>query len=282
MKSLRRGGRLAALFCCLLVCGGLASGFHAERAGAQAVVPTSGAAPLNLNALNASAAILLSGYRGSGVQVSGTWQGTLVVEVSLDASHWAQVPVMSVGSGAQQSAITANGTYQVVYAGGMVYERVRESAYTSGTATGILAATASVSSYAPFDTNGYMQTLGADRATVPLWAWLFNCDAGSVTISGYFTNHNTGEVGSEWQATVTAGTPVDFQALYTASGGGAINWSAVDGFEGVVTMNGSASRLYYAKGNSYNGVTISDGTVTHWSYLPYYSAGTLLVGRVSN
>ena len=113
-----------------------------------------------------------------------------------------------------------------------------------------------------------------NKTPLPLWKYLFNCDAGTVTISGYFTNEILGQVGAEWTGTVTSGSPINFQQLYAQSSSLAIDFNTCTGFEGNITINNDgATRLYYAKNNTYVDNVITNGNITNWSYLPYYGFG---------
>ncbi len=76
------------------------------------------------------------------VNVTGTWVGTLVVEVSPNGGADAQVVSGGTWVGVRffdpnaltfVSSITANGTYVIPDIGGMTHARVRCSAFTSGT-----------------------------------------------------------------------------------------------------------------------------------------------------
>lgn len=95
-----------------------------------------------LNALNATAPVVLSGHSSIGMQlVAGTLVGTIVPEVSIDGgTTWVSTffddpvtsnKVSSIVFGSANGAVTRT----IVGAGGASNARVRVSAFTSGTAT---------------------------------------------------------------------------------------------------------------------------------------------------
>jgi hypothetical protein len=86
--------------------------------------------------------IALSGFRGVGVTITGTWAGTLVTEMSLDAgSTWIAAQFYDPVAKTFSSSTTANITSSIVVTGGASHIRIRSSAWTSGTATIALRAT---------------------------------------------------------------------------------------------------------------------------------------------
>src|SRR5579872_198587 len=79
-------------------------------------------------------AINPSGQSTVGIQVTGTWTGTLAVEVSVDGTNYIATTTIPVLSGSVQSAnITANGIYQS-NAAGFVSFRIRGNTVATGTA----------------------------------------------------------------------------------------------------------------------------------------------------
>jgi hypothetical protein len=68
------------------------------------------------------------------VQVVGTWVGTLIVEGSNDGTNFVPLPLIQQSTGFIVSSISANDAY-IVASNGYNQERVRASAWTSGTAT---------------------------------------------------------------------------------------------------------------------------------------------------
>jgi len=69
-----------------------------------------------------------------GVQITGTWVGTLAFEGTIDNTNWFALNAAPIPSGATVTTTTANGQW-VVLTGGVRNVRVRASAYTSGTVT---------------------------------------------------------------------------------------------------------------------------------------------------
>jgi hypothetical protein len=72
-----------------------------------------------------------------GVQISGTFAGTLGFQVSLDGTNWLAAGVQPVGTTTPTTWVTSSATTGawVRPAGGLKYARVQMTAYTSGTAT---------------------------------------------------------------------------------------------------------------------------------------------------
>lgn len=70
----------------------------------------------------------------AGVQIAGTFVGTLQFEGSVDGANFVAMPAQPIGGGATVTSATAAGVWQV-QAGGLTSLRVRVSAYTSGTAS---------------------------------------------------------------------------------------------------------------------------------------------------
>lgn len=82
--------------------------------------------------------------RGGGVQISGTWVGTLLFEQTLDSgTTWISKTVYPAAGGAGITTVAANGQFKFV-CGGETHIRVRCSAFTSGTIVVDLALTAGV------------------------------------------------------------------------------------------------------------------------------------------
>jgi hypothetical protein len=97
----------------------------------------------SIAALNGTAAVVLAGQHGAGLLVSGTWSATLTPEISFDGgSTWASTFFYLPNSGQVAATATQNGSYTILCAGGASNARVRASAYTSGTVTATLRATA--------------------------------------------------------------------------------------------------------------------------------------------
>ena len=72
-------------------------------------------------------------------QITGTWAGTLVFEVSLDAgSNWTATQAIDVNGNAVISSATGNDHLEFLHMVGHNRVRVRASAWTSGTANVVL------------------------------------------------------------------------------------------------------------------------------------------------
>lgn len=92
---------------------------------------------LTSGSLNADliASVDVSNYSEIALQVAGTWSGTLTTQFSNDNTNFSSYS-STTGSGAGTgNTITANGMYRITPMGR--YMRVRMTAYTSGTATGV-------------------------------------------------------------------------------------------------------------------------------------------------
>ena len=68
-----------------------------------------------------------------GVQVTGTFSATMLVEVTMDGTNYNTYAFINCASGATETSITATGQYRTELVGASLV-RVRCSAYTSGTA----------------------------------------------------------------------------------------------------------------------------------------------------
>lgn len=109
--------------------------------------PDTAVLPVPLNVLNASVVISLEGLNSVGFQINaGTLTGTIVAEASIDGGlNWAQVPFYDPANSAVLLALSYNNpnatrAYSIIALGGSSHVRVRISAYTSGSATGLLRA----------------------------------------------------------------------------------------------------------------------------------------------
>ena len=83
---------------------------------------------INISSVKGNAHLNVLGLATLGVQISGTWSGTLVAEGSLDGENWV---TLQSESGLMSSL--ANGVY-ISGVNGYQYARVRATAWTSGTA----------------------------------------------------------------------------------------------------------------------------------------------------
>lgn len=99
-----------------------------------------------------------AGQSTVGIQVTGTWTGTLFVEGSVDGTNYVQTTLIPILSGSVQTAtITANGIFQANVAG-LASFRIRGSTVASGTATVTLISSGgagTVMADNPFPVTGY-------------------------------------------------------------------------------------------------------------------------------
>lgn len=85
------------------------------------------------------AMLVIGGYTGISLQVTGTWVGTIQFEASLDGSTWVALSGFPANSTTAASSTTGNGMWNASVIGARV--RARFSAYTSGTAVVTIRAT---------------------------------------------------------------------------------------------------------------------------------------------
>ena len=69
----------------------------------------------------------------AGVQVTGTFSATLLIEVTMDGTNWNTYAYINCASGATETSITATGQYRTELVG-VSSVRVRCSSFTSGSA----------------------------------------------------------------------------------------------------------------------------------------------------
>lgn len=101
-----------------------------------AVLSPDGSASNTITGSAQTVQIALSGFRGVGVTITGTWSGTLVAELSMDGgSSWIAAQFYEPVTKAFSSSTTANITSSIVVTGGASHVRIRSSSWTSGTAT---------------------------------------------------------------------------------------------------------------------------------------------------
>lgn len=70
---------------------------------------------------------------GVGVQVTGTWSGTLQFEVTIDGTNYVAIIGTNVTSGAENATTSINGVYKFDVVG-VLAARVRATAWASGSA----------------------------------------------------------------------------------------------------------------------------------------------------
>ena len=71
---------------------------------------------------------------GVGIQVTGTFSGTITFEMSIDGTNFVAALATNVTSGAEATTTTATGVFKFDAVGALVV-RARSTAWTSGTAT---------------------------------------------------------------------------------------------------------------------------------------------------
>ena len=92
-------------------------------------------------ALSANVAIALNGQSGVAIQITGVWVGTLQFEGTVDGTTWVAVNGVFAGASAPGPTTTANGVVRVTPSG-LAQFRITATAWTSGTATISLRASA--------------------------------------------------------------------------------------------------------------------------------------------
>jgi hypothetical protein len=106
------------------------------------------------------------------VQLTGTWVGTVIVQVSRDGTNFVNLTgnnvVMNVGTGAYVTggAMTANGLYQVSVPG-ISSARILSTAYTSGTIAGSASLTTSTCMVGVVGTPAVTVTSGSITSSQP-------------------------------------------------------------------------------------------------------------------
>jgi hypothetical protein len=101
-------------------------------------------AAASITALNGAAAVVLTGQSSAAVVLSGTWTATLTPELSFDGgTTWVATSFYQPNIGQVATTTAANGSYTILGSGGASNARVRASAFTSGTITVNLRASAS-------------------------------------------------------------------------------------------------------------------------------------------
>jgi hypothetical protein len=101
---------------------------------------------VSITALNGTSVLTASGRRSFAVQLTGTWVGTITFEINIDptnSSGWVTADVYNGATETWTSSVTANGSWWFEALGAVGAVRVRASAWTSGTTTGLLLGTMS-------------------------------------------------------------------------------------------------------------------------------------------
>ena len=78
--------------------------------------------------------LALNGQSGASVQLSGTWVGTVTFEGSNDGTNWTSVNAVAATTSQPQPTATVNGLYRLT-PGGLMQLRANMTAFTSGSAT---------------------------------------------------------------------------------------------------------------------------------------------------
>jgi hypothetical protein len=96
---------------------------------------------INMTSTGGTVTALTSGVGVIGMQIAGTWTGTIALEATTDAVNWFAVNGVQSGTGAFTSAVTTTGQWRV-NAAGYASVRARSSISGTGTATVVLVASA--------------------------------------------------------------------------------------------------------------------------------------------
>jgi hypothetical protein len=100
-------------------------------------------AAASITALNGAATVTLAGQTSAAIVLTGTWTATLTPELSFDGgATWVATSLYQPNLGQIVPTTAANGSYTILSSGGESHARVRASAFTSGTITAGLRATA--------------------------------------------------------------------------------------------------------------------------------------------
>ena len=105
-----------------------------STAGALNVVQTDVSTSGNLAAAAQTVVLALVGNNAAAAQITGTWVGTITFEASLDGTTWTGINAVSASTSTPQTTTTVNGLYRLT-PGGLQQIRANMSAFTSGTAT---------------------------------------------------------------------------------------------------------------------------------------------------
>ncbi|HLM99549.1 MAG TPA: hypothetical protein VK335_09725 [Bryobacteraceae bacterium] len=124
---------------CALACAPVALAQLNVSGNAPVATPDAAPASQSITALNGTAQVALTGQRGAGVTLSGTWTATVVPELSFDGGTTWVATFFEIPNTAQYvTSVAANGPYVMVCAAGASHARVRASAFTSGTIAALL------------------------------------------------------------------------------------------------------------------------------------------------
>lgn len=129
----------------------------------------------SINTLSGTLQQAFTGHNSAAAVITGTWQGTMVFDVSCDGGvTWSQVwftqisndPVFSgtpipIYSITSTGSANINGTFRIFNTTGVTHVRARMSAYTSGTANVVLTVVAAVPNFM-FTHGSILQSVVAD------------------------------------------------------------------------------------------------------------------------
>jgi hypothetical protein len=137
-------GRLFRLPAIALLCASIAPAQMAVSGSMPTTILDTAPAAGSITALNGATAVALVGQSGAGVVLTGTWTATLTPELSFDGgATWVATSFYQPNLGQIVPTIASNGSYTILGSGGASNARVRASAFTSGTITASLRASAS-------------------------------------------------------------------------------------------------------------------------------------------
>jgi len=158
--------RLALLFCLLSV---PAAAQVYDPTGALGVMTPDRTSTGALGALNAAVTVDAAGRSGvGGFVTTGTLVGTITPEVTVDGTNWLATSVytMTAGTAPTRSAtVTLNTSFVLEIPAGVKSARIRVSAFTSGSSTGTLIATASSGSRGAVPVQAVSGTVTANAGT---------------------------------------------------------------------------------------------------------------------
>lgn len=183
---------------------------------------------LVMTALNNSVVVTGTGSGLVGVQITGTWTGTVAFEATTDSTTWFAVNGVASVSGAQVPTATANGQWRI-NSGGYASVRVRSSVVGTGTAVVTLIA----------DPSSTMVTLAEP-------VQFSNGNAtGTITANGGAVTMTVPDGHSSWfgyvAGTFSAGTTLAWQGSYDG-----VNWIATNGRQSTSAATNDLMNTYAA------------------------------------
>lgn len=176
----------------------------------------------------------------AGVQISGTWDGTLVFEGTIDDENWVAMLLQPQPQGDQQSSTTANGLWQTNVAGYKKFRVRAQSALGSGVASVVMRATGGSATIPLPDMSQSSYTWS--RADVELTGadndQLLPIDA---TRRGVIVRNRAGNSDAEYDLSGIA--VVDGEGLALFAGGAPVVITAPECPTSVVTVKGQAGDI---------------------------------------